>query len=118
MPEANEVPEGMLPGDKYTLEQWIETQTAKTESSAPAEFPLEVAEAYATFLALADKHGMPTLTIMALKEHVATQWSLTDDPANTPPLMLMLRAQASNDHIHMAKVIGPCMQLQGMPESV
>lgn len=105
----SDAPQGMLPGDEFSLKEWL---AAQSKPKSNGVFTIDMQEAFDKLRQLTAEGGVPMFAVFADSVGVAIQGDLLAKPENVSAEMLMARAMLSNDPNH---VMGIAMaQMQGM----
>lgn len=102
-------PQGMLPGDEFSLPDWVAAQSSTTTMPV---LPVEVVEAVDDLLNLCKEHGIPIVVAAAASIGVQVYSELGSEPSIVPAELLMSRAMVSGNPEHVMQVA--MAQMQGM----
>lgn len=99
---------GMLPGDKFTIQQW--QAAIKEPASTPGDLPLEVEAALNTLHSKCRELGIPVLSVLCSGKATHASWDLGDKPEEVSGQMLMARVTVAEDQAH-AMTVAPAVMM-------
>ena len=98
----------MLPGDKFTIDQW--KAAIKQPSTLPADLPLHIEAAISDLHAKCKEAGIPVLSVLCSGKTTHASWDLGDQPQEVSGDMLMARLTVAHDASH-AMAVAPAVML-------
>lgn len=105
-------PQGMLEGDKFSLEQWA--SAIKQKPTQGPTLPDAVEAALQQLLDVCEEHGTPVLTVVSAGRQTQFHSRFGDKPENVSGELMMARSTVCTDPVHAMGVAASVMRASGM----